>query len=173
VTTMAAIRSLTAALVLFFLFVGAARAGDAEDGDTALHKGDYGTALKLLMPLAQQGNMLAQLDVGIMYFGGNGLPQNRVEGAKWFKEAAQQGSMGAQADLGIAYATGEGVPHDPVLAYVWFSLSASQNAGTDKAAAAYRDHVAGELTAAQLNQAQEIAKQCRTSNYRNCDGIQQ
>ena len=66
-----------ALLFLAFSIAAPTWASDVDDGDTAFHKGDYATALILLMPLAQQGNVVAELDVGLMYFSGHGLPQDR------------------------------------------------------------------------------------------------
>jgi hypothetical protein len=140
-------------------------ADDVDDGWAAFQKGDYATALKLLMPMAQKGNAVAELDIGIMYFGGKGLPQDRREAAKWFKASAEQGVLGAQNNLGIAYATGDGVPRNLVLAYMWFSLAADQG-GT--ISAKYRDHVATELTPEELKSAQSLAAQCKDSKYQNC-----
>jgi TPR repeat protein len=38
-----------------------------EDGQAAYNRGDYATALKLLRPLAEQGNATAQNNLGWMY----------------------------------------------------------------------------------------------------------
>ena len=38
-----------------------------EDGQAAYNRGDYTTALKLLRPLAEQGNANAQNNIGWMY----------------------------------------------------------------------------------------------------------
>ena len=142
-----------------------AGAGVADVGDAALHRKDYGTALKLLMPLAQKGDPVAELDVGIMYYGGLGVPQDHAEGVKWFAASAKQGTLGAQVDIGIAYATGDGIQQDHAQAYMWFSLAADEgNAG----AVQYRDHMAAELTPDQIQRAQDLAKNCRLSNYKIC-----
>jgi hypothetical protein len=118
------------------------------------------------MPLAQKGNLIAEMDIGLMYYSGNGLPRDRVEGAKWFMAAAKQGNSGAQADIGIAYATGQGVPQDRVLAYMWFSVSASQQPG--KSSTQYRDHIASELAPDELKRGQDLAEACKASNYQKC-----
>jgi len=142
-----------------------ARAGEADAGDAAFKRKDYATALKLLMPLAEKGDVTAEVDVGIMYYGGLGMPLNRAEGVKWFAAAAKQGTVGAEVDMGIAYATGEGVQQDRSRAYMWFSLAADQGSAP---AVQYRDHIATELTPEQIQSAQELAKSCRVSNYKIC-----
>ena len=157
------------ALVFAITALCAAHAGDVEDGDAAFKQKDYATAVKLLMPFALKGDPVAQLDIGIMYFSGNGLPQNRDEAAKWFYASAQQGQFGAQTDIGIAYATGTGVKRDLVQAYMWFSVSAAQAAALGRNASTdYRDHVASELSAEELARAKVLVKKCQASNYRNC-----
>jgi TPR repeat protein len=154
-------------LALSLWAAGATLADDAADGEAAYRKGDYQTAVKLLMPLAQQGNYLAELWVGVMYLSGHGLPQDKVQAAKWFRASAEQGNLGAQTDIGIMYATGSGVPRDLLQAYMWFSLAAAQD--PTKGAAEYRDHVASEMAQDQIQQAQAMAEKCRAANYKGCD----
>ena len=48
-------------------------AGPLEDAGAAYDKGDYATALRLLRPLAEQGNAQAQTSVGAMYAKGKGV----------------------------------------------------------------------------------------------------
>jgi TPR repeat protein len=162
---MAFLRRLIAGIALAAPFF-AAFAGDVEDGDAAFHTKDYATAMKLLMPWAQKGDPVAELDVGMMYFGSAGVPQDRQEAAKWFKRAAEQGQRGAMVDLGITYATGDGNPRDLILAYMWFSLEADRYGGEHSTA--YRDHVASELTPEELAAAKELAKKCLAASFKNC-----
>jgi hypothetical protein len=61
-----------------------------------------------------------------MYAAVQGVPQDHVEAAKWFRKAAEQGNAGAQYNLATAYANGEGVSKDYVQAYMWFMLAAAQ-----------------------------------------------
>jgi TPR repeat protein len=49
------------------------RAGPLEDGIAAYRSGDYATALRILRPLAEQGNAAAQLNLGSMYAHGQGV----------------------------------------------------------------------------------------------------
>ena len=46
---------------------GIVRAGPIEDGIAAYRGGDYATALRILRPLAEQGNAAAQFNLGSMY----------------------------------------------------------------------------------------------------------
>jgi TPR repeat protein len=154
-----------AGFLLAVLISAGARADDETAGDDAFKNGDFQTALKLLVPLAQQGDIGAQVDLGAMYFAGHGVAQDFREAAKWFRAAAAQGNVGGQTNLGILYAAGSGVPQDDVRAYMWFSLAASQhNAGASR----YRDHVAQRMTADQLQTAKDAAARCEASSYKDC-----
>ena len=75
---------------------------------------------------AEQGDARVQFMLGIMYAGGNGVPEDDVEAVRWCRLAAEQGNANAQNNLGFRYASGAGVPEDDVLAYMWFNLSAAQ-----------------------------------------------
>jgi TPR repeat protein len=154
-------------LALVFCLAAAAWADDVSDGDAAFHNGEYSKAVKLLLPLARQGDAVAQRDVGLMYFGGDGLARDSREAVKWFSLSASQGQIGAQVNLGIAYATGEGVQRNPVQAYVWFNAAASQRTGKS-VAARFRDHIATELSPDQLQRAESIATRCRATSYSDC-----
>jgi TPR repeat protein len=154
-------------LALVFGRAAAAWADNVSDGDAAFHNGEYSKAVKLLLPLARRGNAVAQRDVGLMYFDGDGLARDCHEAVKWFSLSARQGQIGAQVNLGIAYATGEGVQRNLVQAYVWFNAAASQRVGIS-VAARFRDHMATELSSDQLLRAESIAAQCRATGYSDC-----
>ena len=60
------ITTLFASGVLALALFGVARAGPVEDAQAADQKGDYATEMQILRPLAEQGNALAQLGLGVM-----------------------------------------------------------------------------------------------------------
>ena len=60
-------RLLKLLLLLFVCAAGPAIAGPFEDADAAFDKGDYATAMRLLRPLADQGDARAQYNLGLMY----------------------------------------------------------------------------------------------------------
>ena len=97
-----------------------------EAGESAYQKGKYGVALKLLQPLADEGDPRAQAVVGLMYYHGRGSKQNDAEAAKWFVLAADQGEPRAQFNLGVMHAEGQGVPQDYAEAIKWYRLAADQ-----------------------------------------------
>ena len=61
------------------------------EGLAAYKRGDYATAMRLLRPLADQGAVLAQLSLGVMYANGKGAPQDLGQAATWYRKAADQG----------------------------------------------------------------------------------
>lgn len=80
---------LAAALFLSFLmFTSASFAGQVEDGIAAFNRKDYDAAVKLLKPLAEQGNPEAQYQLGYMYLYGTGLPKNYTEAWFWLTIAS-------------------------------------------------------------------------------------
>jgi TPR repeat protein len=70
--------------------------------------------------------------------------------------AAQQGNANAQYDLGMLYASDQTGASDPVLAYMLFELAA---VGGNKPSNEARQRLAAALTAAQISQARELARQ--------------
>ena len=105
---------------------GTAHAQDFDKGLAAAQSGDYATALQEWRPLAEQGNALAQYNLGFMYDNGYGVPQDYVEAVKWYRLAAEQGNAEAQASLGFMYKSGYGVPQDYAEAAKWYRLAAEQ-----------------------------------------------
>ncbi len=100
-------------------------AGFAE-GVTAYNRGDYATALREFRPLAEQGDAGAQFILGLMYYKGQGVPQDHAEAVKWYRKAAEQGATEAQNSLGFMYYKGRGVPQDHAEAAKWFRKAAEQ-----------------------------------------------
>ena len=70
------LRATLTALLILVAIVRAAVAGPLEDATAAFERRDFATALRLLRPLADQGNAVAQFILGVMYDNGKGVPQN-------------------------------------------------------------------------------------------------
>jgi len=100
---------------------------DIDAGAAAYQKGRYATALQLLRPLAEQGDVRAQSTVALIYYHGRGVRQDDAEAAKWFRLAADQGDATAQFNLGVMYGEGQGVPQDDKQAAEWYRRAADQN----------------------------------------------
>jgi TPR repeat protein len=75
---------------------------------------------------AEQGNVVAQYNLGVMYRDGDGVPEDDAEAVRWFRLAAEQELLEAQYNLGVMYRDGDGVPADYVEAVRWFRLTAEQ-----------------------------------------------
>ena len=54
--------------------------------------------------VAEQGDVDAQFNLGWCYYMGEGVPQDKVEAAKWYRKAAERGNVLAQCNLGWCYA---------------------------------------------------------------------
>ena len=59
------------------------KADDFQDAVTIVNDGDFETAYKMLVPLAEKGQAAAQLILGMMYFKGTGVEKNIVQADKW------------------------------------------------------------------------------------------
>lgn len=100
-----------------------------DEGWAALEAGDYETALREFAPLAAAGDADAQNGIGDMYFAGQGVPQDFVIAAMWYRRAADQGLAWGQQNLGWMYESGTGLPQDYTQAAHWFGLAAKQGLG--------------------------------------------
>jgi TPR repeat protein len=118
-------RLLVVAVVLGIASTSVARADALGVGTGAFNRGDYNSAARLLLPLAERGNARAQGMVGFMYATGQGLPQAYDAAGYWYRLAAEQGDPTSQYLLGLAYDKGQGVPQDDVAAYKWLNLAAA------------------------------------------------
>ncbi len=63
-----------------------------EIGVAALSCGDYEAALKEFRLLAEQGHAQAQVNLGILYSQGRGVPKDNVQAYRWYTLAAGQGN---------------------------------------------------------------------------------
>lgn len=91
-----------AALILpAALLAGAAFAQSLalNDGMQALAQARFGEAVRVLGPLAQQGNPEAQYAIGTMYANGDGLPQDVARAERLFRAAAAQGHEKAREQI--------------------------------------------------------------------------
>ncbi len=91
---------------------------------------------------AEQGSVVAQLDLGNRYEVGRGVARDEVAAMAWYRRAARQpgggtavawfhrmvdqGSAEAQTTLGVLYAEGRGVARDEAAAVGWYQRAAVQ-----------------------------------------------
>ena len=120
-------RLLTTLVILTGLLgsAGAVWAQGFNKGLKAAQSGDFATALKEWKPLADQGDAVAQSNLGVMYDNGKGVTQDSAEAVKWYRKAADQGYAMAQSNLGLMYGNGNGVLQDTIAAHMWFNIAAA------------------------------------------------
>jgi uncharacterized protein len=73
---------------------------------------------------AEKGDASAQLALGEVYEGGNGVPKNDDSAVKWYRKAADQGNADAENRLGVMYRLGQGVSRDKEEAVRWYRKAA-------------------------------------------------
>ena len=137
---------------------------DYEKGLAAAKSGDFATALREFRPLAEQGDADAQFNLGLMYYNGLGVPQDYKTAVKWYTLAAEQGVVDAQYNLGWMYYKGQGVSQDYVYAHMWRNVVAFNGYETGD----LRDEVAKEMTADQIEKAEQLAQECVRKEYKGC-----
>lgn len=118
--------ALTASLMPVAI-AGAAVAGQLEDAAAARQTGYFTAAVKLYRPLAAQGDVRAQNDLGALYDNGQGVAQDFSEAVMWYRQAAEKGYAPAQANLCRTYFMGRGVSRDYAEAVKWCLRAAEQN----------------------------------------------
>ena len=70
------------AFVMAMTLAGVALADPLDDATAAFNRGEYASAVQLLRPLAEGGNVAAQYNLGMMYSQGNGVPEDYLEAIK-------------------------------------------------------------------------------------------
>jgi uncharacterized protein len=86
-----------AVVILVLSFTESVAAGPLEDAAAAVKRRDYATAVRLIRPLAEQGDASAQYTLGVFYDNGLGVPQDHIRSYMWFDLSAAQGRDGAAA----------------------------------------------------------------------------
>ena len=121
--------AITSSFMLVLLFSNIASFADYEDGVEAAFSGDFETAFREFTAAAEDGLSLAQYNLGILYFTGQGVSKNLKEAFKWTKAAAEQGHLNAQFNLGSLYLDGQGTERDVSKGIDWFILAAKDGHG--------------------------------------------
>jgi len=85
--------------------------------------------LNSLQKSAEQGNIDAQYQLGVMYQTGRGVTQDYAAAISWYQKAAAQDNVSALTNLGEMYAKGMGVPQDYPQALNYY-LKAANLAGS-------------------------------------------
>ena len=79
-------------------------------GLDAYDRGNYEEALRILRPLAEEGDARAQYGLGKIYeTGGGPITPDAKQAVYWYSRSAEQGIAAAQNNLALMYAEGRGV----------------------------------------------------------------
>ena len=146
-----------AMLLLFVVPLPVLAADGLSRGIAAAAAHNYVRAAEIFLPLATAGDARAQSFLGFMYARGQGVPQNFVVSAGWYRCASDQGLADAQYMLGLMYDKGQGVPQDYVQAYVWLNLAVGGAGPQREQWAKIRDAVLSKLTLLERQTAQTLA----------------
>lgn len=95
----------------------------------AFDRANYATALKVWLPMAQEGDPEAQTHVGEIYEKGLGIQADYAVAAAWYRKAAEQGYSRAQINLGYLYESGLGVERDLAEAMNWYRRASGLTEG--------------------------------------------
>ncbi|MGR9087132.1 MAG: tetratricopeptide repeat protein [Gammaproteobacteria bacterium] len=136
-----------------------------EDALTAFEIGDFPHAVRLLHPLAENGDSSAQYILGQLYEQGKGVNQDYKEAMRWYLNSAIQDHSKAQYHLGRMYETGSGVDRDYVRAYMWYGLASVRGFNVAESNRAY---IAQQMTPAQIAEAERLMRECATGVFDAC-----
>ena len=154
---------LLAALFSGLLFSLSVKA-DYEDGVNAAFSGDFETAFREFTIAAEEGLNLAQYNLGILYFTGQGVTQDFKKAFRWTKAAAEQGHLNAQLNLGNLYLEGQGIEKDYSEGIEWFTQAAI-NGHPDAAYSLAKFHQDGDVVERDLVKAHAWAAQSETNDH--------
>ncbi len=93
-------------------------------------KVDYVEAEKWYRKSALQGYAEAQNSLGVLYAGGQGVPQDHKQAVEWFRKAANQGNIRGQYNLGMRYFSGKGVARDYKQSAQWIGKASNYYIGS-------------------------------------------
>lgn len=105
---------------------------------------------------AQRGDSDDQMQLGVCFYTGRGVPQDNERAVHWFNQSAMQGNAKAQFYLGRARLSGEGGPREQESAYAWFDLAAANGY---KKAKEWRGVAGRQMTPDQIEEAQQLSRE--------------
>jgi hypothetical protein len=100
-------------------------------------------ALKILIPLATEGDAAAQYELAGFYHYGYVGANDFSKALKWYRASARQGYADSMVGLSVMYLGGQGVAKDRREAFVWLNLAAQYM--SDKQALAKLKQVRDEI----------------------------
>jgi Sel1 repeat len=131
--------------------------GRASVGWAAYQQGNYTGAAPYFARMAKLGHPEAQRLMGVVYYFGQGVPQDYARALSWFEKAANQGCWTAYAATALMYRDGKGTGVDLGKAYMWLNIAIAglpDSVERDDLIKG-REAVAGLMTTAQVEAAQK------------------
>jgi uncharacterized protein len=95
-------------------------------GRSYAKKNDFKSAFVQYQKAADQGYVLAEYNLGVLYEKGWGVAKDDARAVTWYRKAAEQGMALAQSNLGNMYRNGQGVSQDYPEALRWLHKAADQ-----------------------------------------------
>ena len=103
--------------------------------------GDFAPAWCIWKPLADEGNVTAQFNLGWLYRNGNGVAANDERARQLWEQAARSGHAEAQMALAMLYGQRGSAVEDQAQAVNWYREAAAQ--GIEDALLVLLDHAYG------------------------------
>lgn len=128
-----------------------------EKGMSFYETGRFPEALKMFRLAADEGDVNAMLQLGLMCEFGRGVPADYTETRNWFEKAANLGDSRAQYLLGHMHEYGEGMPVDMGTAFSWYHKAAKKGEA-DAQFSVGRFYLNGILSAPDLFKAEKWLK---------------
>lgn len=160
-------------------------------GDCEIRGGEYvaydraslDTALQVWLPMAKEGDKLAQTYVGEIYEKGiGGAPPDFGAARQWYEKAAAQGYARALMNLGYLHERGNGVPKDLTVALNYYrkasglgNLIVADETGASQQSAEQIQTLRRELEATrrELEKAQKELEKQRGASQSELDSLKQ
>lgn len=105
---------------------------DYSEAALAYKTGNYARAFIEYKTYAERGDVRAQVEVGWMYYQGEGVRQDKAQALDWFRKAAEQGDITSMFNLAYGYEHGDGVPRDLNESRRWYAKAVGQRSALEK-----------------------------------------
>jgi TPR repeat protein len=143
-------------VLLLFVVTALPAPADFKAGMQAYEAGDFETARREWEPLADDGVVEAQFNLGLIYHNGKGVPEDLGVAHGWYLKAAEGGYARAQVRVAEMYETGQGTRKDLIQAHYWFRRAADQKY---EGAKKRKKRVAKQMTPEQIAYAELLMRQ--------------
>ncbi|MCG8432509.1 MAG: sel1 repeat family protein [Gammaproteobacteria bacterium] len=89
-------------------------------------RGQHTEAVRWYRKAASGGHDLAQYNLAVMYYNGDGIAQDYETAAQWLQRSAKRGNADAQFLLGKMYFAGQGVPRNLAKEAEWYRAASER-----------------------------------------------